>query len=223
MAEILLANGSASAAEVALNQATSLGANKKQLQLLFAESYIMQGQYNKTLDYLPEHTKDDRLAAKIYVLRGDAHLGLRQLKLSQNDYNTALTFDTNNVDAKLGLAQVAVNYFKYHQADKLVDEVLAGYIPPIKAWNLKASIQQSLGNNELALNAINQALLIDKHNIQSLIFASTINIELQQFVLAEQYADSVLKQVPNEPKAEFLKAMVPVSYKHLTLPTNREA
>jgi cytochrome c-type biogenesis protein CcmH/NrfG len=43
MAEILLANGSASAADVALTKATTLGANKKQLQLLFAKSYIMQG------------------------------------------------------------------------------------------------------------------------------------------------------------------------------------
>ncbi|PCI57721.1 MAG: PEP-CTERM system TPR-repeat protein PrsT [Gammaproteobacteria bacterium] len=210
MAEILLANGSASAAEVALTKATTFGANKQQLQLLFAKSYIIQGQYNKTLNYLPEQTNDDKLAAKIYVLRGDAHLGLRQLKLSQNAYNIALTFDTRNIDAKLGLAQISVNYFQYHQADKLVDEVLVGYIPPIKAWNLKASIQQSLGNNELALKAVNQALLIDKNNIQSLIFASTINIELQQFALAEQYADMVLKQTPNEPKAEFLKAMVQV-------------
>ncbi len=210
IAEILLAHGSASAAEEALTKAASLGANKKQLQLLFAESYIMQGQYNKTLDYLPEQTNDDTLAAKIYVLRGDAHLGLRHLKRSQSDYNTALFFNAKNTDAKLGLAQVAVNHFQFRQAEKLVDEVLSGYIPPIKAWNLKASIQQSLGNNELALNAINQALLIDKKNIQSLIFASTINIELQQFDLAEQYADSVLEQIPNEPKAEFLKAMVQV-------------
>ena len=210
IAEILLAHGSASAAEAALTKAASLGANKKQLRLLFAESYIMQRQYNKTLDYLPEQTNDDKLAAKIYVLRGDAHLGLRQLKLSQNDYNTALAFNAKNIDAKLGLAQIAVNYFQFRQAGKLVDEVLSGYIPPIKAWNLKASIQQSLGYNELALNAINQALMIDKNNIQSLIFASTINIELQQFELAEQYADTVLKQVPNEPKAEFLKAMIQV-------------
>ena len=210
MAEILLANGSASAADAALTKATALGSNKKQLQLLFAESYIMQGQYNKTLDYLPEHTNDDKLASKIYVLRGDAHLGLRQLKLSQNDYNSALAFNAKNIDAKLGLAQILVNYFKYRQADKLVDDVLAGYIPPIKAWNLKASIQQSLGNNELALNAVNQALLINKNNIQSLIFASTINIELQHFELAEKYADDVLDQVPNEPKAEFLKAMAQI-------------
>jgi putative PEP-CTERM system TPR-repeat lipoprotein len=210
MAEILLANGSASAADIVLTKATDLGANKQQLQLLFAKSYIMQRQYNKTLEYLPEHTNDDKLAAKIYVLRGDAHLGLRQLNLSQNDYNTALVFNENNIDGKLGLAQISVNYFKYRQADKLVDEVLAGYIPPIKAWNLKASIQQSLGNNESALNAINQALLIDKNNIQSLIFASTINIELHQFILAEQYADAVLKQIPNEPKAQFLKVIIQV-------------
>jgi len=38
MAEILLANGSASAADVALTKAITLGANKNQLQLLFAES-----------------------------------------------------------------------------------------------------------------------------------------------------------------------------------------
>jgi putative PEP-CTERM system TPR-repeat lipoprotein len=210
IAEVLLAQGSASAAEAALDKAASLGANRKQLRLLFAESYIMQGQYNKTLDYLPEQTNDNTLAAQIYVLRGDAHLGLRQLKLSQNYYNTALVFNSKNIDAKLGLAQIAVNYFQFRQAEKLVDEVLSGYIPPIKAWNLQASIQQSLGNNELALNAINQALLIDEKNIQSLIFASTINTELQHFELAEQYADTVLEQVPNEPKAEFLKAIVQI-------------
>ena len=210
MAEILLESGSSSAAEVALTKAITLGANAKQLQLLFAKSYIQQGLYNKTLDFLPEHSSDNKVASKIYVLRGQAHLGLRQLKLSESDYRTALVFDGNNIDAKLGLAQVLVNYFQYRDADKLVDDALAGYVPPIKAWNLKASIQQSLGNNEAALKAINKALLIDKNNVQALIFASTINIELGDFDIAENYANQVLEKVPNEPKAEFIKAMIQV-------------
>jgi len=210
MAEILLESGSPSAAEVALTKAVTLGANAKQLQLLFAKSYIQQGLYNKTLDFLPEYSNDEKLASKIYVLRGQAHLGLRQLKLSESDNRAALAFDAHNIDAKLGLAQVLVNYFQYREADKLVNEVLAGYVPPIKAWNLKASIQQSLGNNEAALKAINQALLINNSNIQSLIFASTINIELNDFDIAEKYANQVLEKMPNEPKAEFIKAMIQV-------------
>jgi len=208
MAEILLSNGSASAAEVALTKAASLGANKQQLQLLLARSYILQGQYNKTLNFLPERTDDDKLSANILVLKGNAHLGLRQLKLAEAAYQTALTLNKGNIAAKLALAQVLINYFKYHQAEKLVDEVLAGYIPPIKAWTLKASIEQSLGDNLAALKAINQALLIDKNHLQALLFASTINVELNEYNIAEQYADSILAQVSNEPKAQFIKAII---------------
>jgi len=208
MAEILLKDGSASAAEVALTKAAALGANKQQLQLLFARSYILQGQYNKTLNFLPESTDDDKLSANILVLKGDAHLGLRQLKLAETAYQTALTLNKGNIAAKLALAQVFVNYFKYHQAEVLVDEVLEGYIPPIKAWILKASIKQSFGDNLAALKAINQALLLDKNHLQALIFASTINVELNEYDIAEQYADSILAQVSNEPKAQFIKAII---------------
>ena len=210
MAEILLESGSASAAEVSLSKAVTLGANEKHLMLLFARSYIGQGLYKKALEFLPEEVNDDNLASKIYVLRGDAHLGLRQLKMAQSDYETSLDFDNANIDAKLGLAQLNVNYFKYRIADRWVDEVLESYVPPVKAWNLKASIQQSLGNHHEALVAINKALAHEPNNIQSLIFAATINIELKHYEVAREYADNILSQIPNEPKAEFIKAMIQI-------------
>lgn len=208
MAEVLIADGSPSAAEIELMTAISLGADQKKLQELLAESYIQQGKFQQTLDFLPEQANNDNLTSNILVLRGDAHLGLRQLKKSQQNYEQSLDFNPNNINAKLGMARILINNYKYHQAEKWVDEVLTEYIPPIKAWNLKASIKQNLGDNPKALEAINQALLINKNDIQALIFSSAINLELSNYDLAEEHADRILAQIPNEPKAEFIKAMV---------------
>ncbi len=211
MAEVLLASNMGSAAEVELKNARSLGADRSRLLLLFAESYLLQHKYNEVLAYLEKPVRDEILASKILVLKGHAFLGLRQLKLSEESYKLALTLNESSQNAKLGLAQININYFKYPKALEFVDDVLAGYFPPLKAWVLKASIHQSLAQQQAALKAINTALLENNKHIQALIIRASLYIELTSYQNAEQDISTILEQVPHEPRAQFLQAMVDIN------------
>jgi len=208
MAEVLIASAKGSAAEVELDLAESLGADKNRTLLLFAEAYLLQGKYNEVVEHLDLPVQDDILSAKVNVLRGHAQLGLRRLKLSIASYQKALTFNNSNVDAQLGLAQVALNYYRFDEAQVYVDDVLKGYFPPVKAWILKASIHQSLAELQPALKAINKALLENPRHVQALIIRASLLIELRDYTNAKRDVDTVFELVPNEPKAQFLMALI---------------
>ncbi|NQZ21073.1 MAG: PEP-CTERM system TPR-repeat protein PrsT [Colwellia sp.] len=211
MAEVLLASNMGSAAEDELKKASRLGADRSRLLLLLAESYLLQHKYNKVLTYLNKPVQDEILASKIFVLKGHAFLGLRQLKLSEENYILALTLNEGSQNAKLGLVQININYFKYQKALEVVDDVLAGYFPPLKAWIFKASIHQNLAQQQAALKAINTALLENNKHIQALIIRASLYIELASYQNAEQDISTILEQVPYEPKAKFLQAMVDIN------------
>lgn len=208
MAEVLIASGRGTSAEVELNIANGLGADKNRTILLFAEAYLLQGKYKEVLTLLDNPVQEEILASKIFLLKGHAYLGLRRLKLSNESYQQALDLNSSNQDAKLGLAQVQLNYYQYKKAQIYVDEVINGYFPPIKAWILKASIHQSLSELDYALTAINKALLENPNHIQALILRASLYIELINYEGALQDINNVFRQVPNEPKAQFLFAMI---------------
>jgi putative PEP-CTERM system TPR-repeat lipoprotein len=208
MAEVLIAFGKGAAAEVELNVANHLDADKNRTLLLFAEAFLLQGKYHEVMEHLDHPVKGDILAAKVNVLRGHAQLGLRQLELSTESYQTALSFNSSNVDAQLGLAQVALNYYRFEEAQVYVNNVLKGYFPPVKAWILKASIHQSLAKLAPALEAINKALLESPKHVQALIIRASLLIELRDYAKAKIDIDTVFKLVPSEPKAQFLAALI---------------
>ncbi len=208
MAEVLIAFGKGAAAEVELNVANHLDADKNRTLLLFAEAYLLQGKYHEVMKHLERLIQGDILAAKVNVLRGHAQLGLRQLELSTESYQTALSFNRSNVDAQLGLAQVALNYYRFEEAQVYVNNVLDGYFPPVKAWILKASIHQNLAKLAPALEAINKALLESPKHVQALIIRASLLIELRDYAKAQIDIDTVFKLVPREPKAQFLAALI---------------
>ena len=208
MAEVLLAQGDATGAEVQINIAREMGADKDRLLLLLTSTYLQQSKYNKVLDLLANTQRGQLNSYHHYVFKGQAHLGLRQLELSEENFRIALTLSKLNQDANLGIAQIYINRFEFNKAQNYVSKVINGYAPPIKSWLLYSTIKQNLGSNQEALEAVNNALLINREHHQALITRATIFVEMSQFTLAEEDINHLLKIVPNEPRALFIKAII---------------
>ncbi|MEY8213601.1 MAG: hypothetical protein RPR97_03850, partial [Colwellia sp.] len=96
MAEIKLAEGNGAAAEVDLIIAKKMGADKARINLLLAASYLLQNRYEDILTLLSPLQYDGFHSAKVHVLIGKAHLGLRQLALSQASFRKALTLNQSD-------------------------------------------------------------------------------------------------------------------------------
>tara|TARA_R110001583_G_scaffold193956_1_gene363760 strand:- start:520 stop:3300 length:2781 start_codon:yes stop_codon:yes gene_type:complete len=216
MVELLLANDQAILAETELNIIEGLGGDYKQITLLRSETLLKQNKYNEVLGLFDNNYIDKVFAAKMNVLKGLAHLGLRQLILSEEAYKQALVLNSNSLNAKLGLAQIKVNRFEYQDAKVLVEEVLNTPFPPEKAWFLKATIEQNLGNVEGALASINNVLLATSDDVSALILRATLLFELKDFNAAESDAALILTKVKNEPRAKFIQAAIAVKNNDIT-------
>lgn len=209
-AEILIATHKGVLAESELNIAKNLGADKDQLILLYGESHLLQSKYQEVLKLEDDglFNGDSRLLSKVHVLKGKAHIGLRQLELAEAQFKKALFINSKNKDATLGLAQVFINYYKFEQAEKLVDQVLSSYLPSAEAWRLKASINHSLDRNLEALQAITTSIELNNENYNAYILRATIYVELRKYELANSDIDRALELFPFEPRAEYIKAIL---------------
>lgn len=210
MVDLLLAIEQGALAETELNIIEGLGGDYKKIALQRSKALLMQNKYNEVLNLFDDNYIDQIFVAKMYVLKGLAHLGLRELNFAENAFNLALKFNVSNLDATLGLAQLKVNRFQYYDASILVEQVLAMPFPPEKAWFLKASVEQNIGNYDDALSSINTVLLNDPENVEALILRATLSFELKNYTAAKSDALLVLEKVPNEPRAKFIQAAIAV-------------
>jgi putative PEP-CTERM system TPR-repeat lipoprotein len=210
MVDLLLAQDQASLAEIELNIIDGLGGDYQQITLRRSEALLMQYKYNEILSLFRDDYFDEVFAAKASVQKGLAHLGLRQLQLSETAFNDALALNPSNLDANLGLAQVKVNFFQYNAASEIVEQVIRSPFPPVKAWVLKATIEQSKGNVDVALESINMALMANPENIQAQTLRATLLFENQDFIGAQNDVSRILKELPNEPKAKFIQAALAI-------------
>jgi len=214
--EILLATEQALLAETELNVIESLGGDLQQITLQRGNALLMRNKYNEMLRLFQDNYIDQVFAAKMQVLKGLAHLGLRQLNLSEAAFNQALKLNPNNVEAILGLAQLKLNYYRYQEALVLVEPILNSPFPPEKAWLLKASIEQSIGNSALALESINKVLVSNPVHTQGLILRATLLFENKNFSAANTDVLTILKAAPYEPRARFIQAALAANKGDLT-------
>lgn len=208
MVDILLATGQASLAEIELNIIAGLGGDHQQITLQRSNALLMQNKYNEILSLFDDNYIDQIFAAKMYVLKGMAHIGLRQLTIAEAAFNQALKLNPSNLEATLGLAQLKVSRFQYHEANVLVEQVITTPFPPANAWLLKASIEQSLGNYDDALASVNKLLLDAPEHVDGLILRATLLFELKNYSAAKSDALLILEEVPNEPRAKFILAAI---------------
>ena len=216
LVELLLTIDQAALAETELNIIEGLGGDAKQITLQRSAALIQQHKYNEMLSLFNNNYIDKIFAAKMFVLKGSAHLGLRQLTLSEEAFNQALLLNRSNVDAMLGLAQLKVNRFQYQEANALVNQVTEIPFSPEKAWLLKATIEQRMGNIDNALLSINRVLLHQTENVEALILRATLLFERKDYNAAKNDALLILSNVPNEPRAKFILAALAVKNNDMT-------
>lgn len=208
MAEILIAQGNGAAAEIELNNAKQRNADEKKLTPLFLEAYLLQNQYEKVINSATLTIGDNKLNSQILVLKGRALFKKNSASLAGNEYKKALSLDANNSDAIMGLAQVAYKKKQFEDVLLYCEQALKVAPLNINAMRMKAEVYQLQGKMTLAEQAISNALSLNERHIPALLTRASILIEQQNYQLALEDVDTVLADIPNEPRANFLKAVL---------------
>lgn len=208
MAEILIAQGDGAGAEIELEFAEQGNADDKKVLLLKLEAYLLQHKYEKVINEAILIPGSNKLSSAILVLKGRALFNKNNTLLALSEYKKALQYNSNNVEAMLGLAQIAYKRNQYDDALVHIEQVLN--ISPLKtnAMQMKASIYQINGDIELAVKAISEAIAINVKHFPALLTRAGIFIEQQKFAEALDDVNVILADIPNEPRANYLKAVI---------------
>ncbi len=208
MAEILIEQGDGAGAEIELNFSRERGADKDRLIVLFGRAYILQGKNKYLLSVIHNGNREDNIETEISYLRGRAYFGDKKLANAKRSYQEALDRNPLFHKAKIGLAQVAAIHKQYGLALQYIDSALSTGEPNPGAWLLKAKIFKLRGFNKEALEAINTALSLDDGNVLSRLTRAALYIDQKDFDKASDDVDIILKKIPREPRARYLKAVI---------------
>ncbi len=208
LAETLIAQGKGEMAETELYDLQARGVDFNQIIALLAQSLILQSKYKKVLDIATSGYRGSRIESQLLFARGQAHLGLNQLRQAEQAFNQTLLIESDYQLAMLGIAQVAMNQGNIIRANAFIDKALSSYDPLINAWVMKSMLYQVQGLHKEALSTINKALKKEPEHLQARLNRATLYINKEDWNKSAQDLDFVLTKIPQEPRAKYLRAIV---------------
>ncbi|GAW95092.1 MULTISPECIES: XrtA/PEP-CTERM system TPR-repeat protein PrsT [Colwellia] len=218
MAQILITQGNGSAAQIELDRARDGKVDNDRLITLYGQAYLLQGKYDQALEIAQLGQRNKQIENELLLIRGQAFIGKKQYKLADKAFIAALSMKPKNQIALLGRAQIAFQESNVNKALAYIDLSLSSVKPFINGWVLKAKILHRLGDRQGALLAINEALKINDKHLSARLTIAMLHIELQEYQQAVAHVDFILAEIPNEPRAGYLKAIINAS-----MPNNNNA
>jgi len=211
LAEVYNAKGDGAAAEEEIKRVMAEGADALKVKLILLEAYLLQSKFGEVISMHVPPATSNKNKALINIKKGRAHIGLHSYSQAENAYRNARVYDNKNHLASLGLAQTFMFQQKYEEA--LVEAKQAYTMSPAdeKAIQMVATIEQLLGNHDGVLEIISQAIEINPQNFPALLTRATSLIAKEDFTAALNDVDVILAEIPNEPKANYLKALIQIS------------
>lgn len=211
MAQILITQGNGAAAQVELNKAREGKVDNDQLITLYGQAYVLQNRYDEALKVAKLGQRNEQIEKELLLIRGQAYIGKKQYRLADKAFILALDLQPKNQIALLGRAQIALQKSDIRQALHFIDLSLDSVKPFVNGWILKSKILHRLGNRPGALLAIDEALKIDDTHLSVRLTKAMLHIELKEYEQATPHVDYIIAEIPNEPRAGYLKAIINAS------------
>jgi putative PEP-CTERM system TPR-repeat lipoprotein len=205
LAEVYLAKGNGAAAENQLENAQDNNADENKILPLMLEAYLLQQKYKQVINASTAAVQQKKLLAKIAILQGRALIATNNLEQAKRSFKKALEQAPNNVKAQLGIAQIYLLNGNVHQTRVYLNKALA--ISPTNsiALVMLANLEQQDGNIGESLKIISQVIELNNKDFPALLTRASLYIEQKKFQLALNDVAVIITEIPNEPKANYLK------------------
>ena len=150
--------GDPSVAEASLAAALRAGYDPVEVELMRGELMFRQERLGELVETLTPGKRPPVAEARINALRGYAFLGMRQLRLAERSFMSALAIGEEAAYARAGLAQVRVIQGKLGDAAELLSLAVAEDPTIVDAWTLLGNVRQWQGDSAAAKAAFEKAL-----------------------------------------------------------------
>lgn len=214
LGRLYLSQGAGLNAVKELEKALSLKFEQRKLLPLLARAYLISDDYEGVLA-LAEKAKTIPVEAKVEFL---SYQTLAAIRTKQIDIAIASVKEANDLIAGnphtvLANAYLALVENRTAQAEALVAKSLSIGASNPEAMMLQGQIFSILGEFEEAVESFKKyATLQPQSKVIYLVLAETL-LKTENYLEAEKYADMILNALPNQPVANYVKAMVRFSEK----------
>ena len=205
---IYLDLGLAPEAERELLKAQQLGV-PEEVKVSLGNALLAQGLYKRVLaDIAAGRESPPPLQAKIIVLHGQAHFGLRQFDEACASYSQALEIDRSYVPAYWGMAKCAVAKGNLEQSRAHIEQALKLEDKNSGTWALLGDLERVTNNLSAAEVAYANALKYKPDNVDALLGRAAARISDKKPDEASQDIDAVLKIAKDNPVANHLRGVI---------------
>lgn len=200
--------GDAIAAEKELTTAKTMGFKAPDIDVLLAQSYLLQGRNKELLATFQPPGATPDLTSQLLMIRALASASLGDTASALVALNTAETLSPNLASVPLTTARLAIGQNNLALADQEVQRALQ--IDPHRPDGLllQAQISNARGNRTSALASLDAALQASPSFVAALLERANILLTLGEDAKAKADVDKVLAAQPNSAAATYLQAVL---------------
>lgn len=208
LGELFLQKKSLSEAEVHLNLANQLGADKALTVKALAQLYLYQLKYNPLLNEIQPSQFNRQLQPDLHVFRGHAYLQLGQISEALNEYDMAAQIDPARVDAVIGRANALLRRNDLPGATQAVEKAMAMQPDNAGNWYVNGTIKHVQGDLENAIKDYAKAIELLPDYQDARIARAGVLMDLHQDQQATEDLAYLREHYPFDPKAAYLHAVL---------------
>ena len=201
-----VALGDGASAQKELERAADLGFTSPEMDRAMVRAVLLQGRFDDALGRIEKNSASEFDAGWL-VLRGQAQLGLQNVKEAKLAFDAALKNDPSNNDARRGLARIGLMAGDTQAAEKQLDKALQSAKDDIQTWILKGELELSLRKPESAQASFEKALELSPSSAAARMGIVRAMLAQGKATEAAGHIDALAKGSPNHPLVNYLKAL----------------
>jgi len=201
-----VALGDGASAQKELERARDLGFTSVEMDRAVVRALLLQGRFEDALGRIDKVSASEFDAAWL-VLRGQADLGLQNVKEAKASFEAALKSDPSSTDARRGLARIGLMAGDTQAAEQQLDQALQSADDDVQTWILKGELELSLQKPDMAQASFEKALELAPTSAAARMGVVRAMLARGKTDEAAAHIDILAKASPNHPLVNYLRAL----------------
>ncbi len=212
LAQLYLELGDGPAAAKELRHVVSLGRSSAATELDLLHAKLLQGEHEAVLEGLGWLESEEPRA---FVLKGEALAAMQRTDEARTAFEIALGRDRSLVAARLGMARADMADGNLESAQRQVDAALQLSDRSVRAWLLKSDIALAKLEFEVAKDAAQQVLAIQRNNVMATLNLIQSLLRLERPDDAEPHLAKLEVALPELVAVHYLRGLAAIQLDEL--------
>lgn len=195
-------------AEHAYSEAMLLGADRGQVALLLAKTYLQQRKYSALLRNLPLENTPVQQQTDMVGLHAQAYIGLGRLDDAQSLLSKLRESELSALEVSLAQVTLALRRGRLEQAERIAEQLKTDFPADTRSWNSFASIAHARGRPEAAVIAYRHSVELEPKNSDARVALVGLLIDLGRDNEVVADLEYLAEHSPRDPRAAYFRGLV---------------